>query len=135
MIATLIRTEALEDRTIGVWLFDGEHFCHTLEDTARPDGVKVKGATCIPPGLYRLSLETSPKYGPDTPTINNVPGFVGIRVHGGNTPEDTEGCPLVAFNRIGNIVQGQAKTELVKRLKVAGRSCLLVIVNHFSKIP
>lgn len=135
MIATLIRTEALADRTMGVWLFDGVHFCHTLEDVVRGPGIKVKGKTAIPAGLYRLSLETSPKYGPDTPTINDVPGFVGIRVHGGNGPDDTEGCALVAFNRSGDTIQGQAKTELVKRLKANGGACLLVIVDHFRPLP
>lgn len=135
MIATILRLEAFEDRTLGVWLFDGQHFCYTLEDAIRPPGIKVKGCTAIPGGLYRLTLETSPRFGPDTPTILDVPNFIGIRVHGGNDPKDTEGCPLVAFERVGNSVRGQAKDPLVSRLKKNGGSCLLTIVDHFRKIP
>jgi hypothetical protein len=38
------------------------------------------------------------------PLIHNVPGFEGIRLHGGNTHHNTEGCPLVARQRNVNKV-------------------------------
>lgn len=135
MISVLVRTESLVDRTLGVWLIDGEHFCHVLEDTVRPLGIKLNGVTAIPAGIYRLSLENSPKFGKNCPTINGVSGFTGVRVHGGNKPEDSEGCPLVAFNRIGNEIHGQAKDALVERLLKNYGSSFLVIVDHFRKLP
>jgi len=91
------------DATIGELLQDGLHLCYTLEDTVRERlGVpvaewKVKGATAIPSGTYRIGLEYSPKYGPDTLTIEDVPGYQYIRMHAGNTAADTEGCILLGL--------------------------------------
>lgn len=75
--------------------------CYTLEDAIREiAGVpveqwKVAGETAIPAGRYRLTFEDSPRFGPDTLTVNDVPGFTGIRIHAGNDDADTHGCLLV----------------------------------------
>lgn len=132
---TLVRTEAIADRTLGRLLANGEHFCHVLEDTLRPRGVKVAGVTAIPAGLYRVTLEKSPKFKRIMPTILRVPNFEGIRIHGGNRPEDTEGCPLVAFNRSGLVIHGTAERELTAKIKGAGGSCLLAIIDHLEGLP
>ena len=77
--------------------------CHSLEDQIREvpgqpvEQWKVRGKTAIPAGTYRVTLEYSPRFGVDTPTIHGVPGFVGIRMHAGNVHEDTEGCPLLGM--------------------------------------
>lgn len=90
-------------RTAGVLYIDGPRFCYVVEDTLREvpgrpvHEWKVHGKTAIPAGSYRCTLEHSPRFGPDTITLHGVPGFVGIRVHGGNTEEHTEGCPLVGY--------------------------------------
>lgn len=83
--------------TIGDLYVDGVWFCFTLEDLVRDE--KVDGKTAIPEGVYRVTFENSPKFGPDTLTIHDVPGFTGIRIHSGNTEADTRGCPLVGFKR------------------------------------
>lgn len=102
--------------TQGVLTVDGVHLCYTLEDVVRDH--KIKGETAIPAGTYRVSLEHSGRFGPDTLTINNVPGFEAIRMHGGNTAADTEGCPLLGLARVGiNGVRDCAKAvALVKQL-------------------
>jgi hypothetical protein len=41
----------------------------------------------------------STRFGADTLTINDVEGFEKIRMHGGNTEADTEGCPLLGLVR------------------------------------
>jgi hypothetical protein len=93
----LQRLPSEEKRTHGDLYVDGQWFCYTLEDVVRP--VKIKGETAIPAGRYRLTLEHSPRFGPNTITVHKVPDFVGVRVHGGNTENNTEGCPLVGMER------------------------------------
>lgn len=107
------RGPSQKECTQGSLFIDGAWECFTLEDVVRePDtewryGLhpsqygaavakwKIHGKTAIPSGRYRLSLEDSPRFGPDTITINNVPDYDKIRMHGGNDAEDTDGCPLV----------------------------------------
>jgi hypothetical protein len=100
---------------------DGIIICHTLEDEVREvigqpvDVWKVHGQTAIPSSQfcgrdYVVTLEQSPRFGADTITIHNVPGFVGVRVHAGNDTSDTEGCPLLGMqvNALG-IVGGTSR--------------------------
>lgn len=78
----------------------GAHVCWILEDPireipGRPVATwKQHGCTAIPAGRFQVTLEQSERFGPDTITLRQVPGFSYIRVHGGNTHEDTMGCPL-----------------------------------------
>jgi hypothetical protein len=80
-------------RTHGDLYIDGQWACYTLEDPVRE--VKIKGETAIPEGTYRITMEHSPRFGPNTLTVKDVPGFTGVRIHAGNTEAHTEGCPLV----------------------------------------
>lgn len=105
IVLTLQReTPAGAPRTFGKLVAeDGHRLCYTLEDEVREQAGqpvaawKIKGATAIPQGRYRVSLEHSPRFGPDTLTVHGVPGFVGVRMHAGNTEADTEGCPLLGM--------------------------------------
>lgn len=95
------RTKYRKDRTPGEVLISGEHICFSLEDELRElPGVpveqwKVKTRTAIPAGHYLVALEDSVRFGKNTLTLLAVPGFSAIRVHGGNTEADTEGCPMM----------------------------------------
>ena len=99
MKITIQRAPSHGGATIGKLSIDGIMACYTLEDEVREvpgqpvSEWKIKGATAIPAGEYRVTLEDSGRFGPDTLTINNVPGFQYIRMHAGNTSADTEGCP------------------------------------------
>jgi hypothetical protein len=103
MEITVMREPSRGGATIGKLFVDGAFKCHTLEDEIREiDGQpvhswKVKGATAIPAGRYRVALEYSPRFGSDTLTIHDVPGFQYIRMHAGNTSADTEGCLLLGL--------------------------------------
>ena len=96
----ITRDRPLADRTLSVVELDLPDdgagwlpFGYCCEDLDRGDGAeKVPGATAIPVGTYAVRLYDSPKHGPDTPELVNVPGFQHIQIHSGNGPEDTEGC-------------------------------------------
>lgn len=81
--------------TIGTLSIDGANECFTLEDVVRADGAKVYGETAIPAGTYKVIISYSNRFKRDLPLVADVPGFVGIRIHPGNTAEDTDGCILV----------------------------------------
>lgn len=103
MKLTLIRTDLLKGKTFGLLDIDGEFFCHTLEDEDRrletnPTG-KVYGETAIPRGSRVVVLDFSHRFKQTMPHVLGVPQFDGIRIHPGNTAEDTHGCILVGKAR------------------------------------
>lgn len=113
----LLRNRFTDEYTTGQLYLEDTYFCFTLEDEVREitgqpvEKWKVNGETAIPRGIYKLTLETSTRFGPDTITIHNVPGFKGIRIHSGNSEKDTEGCPIVGYRitKEGVIVPGTTR--------------------------
>lgn len=78
------------------------YFCDTLEPTWRDyrhGGHKIRGKSAIPEGRYPVVITWSPKMKQWLPLLVNVPMFSGIRIHAGNTAEDTQGCILVGQNQ------------------------------------
>ena len=118
MKLVLQRTKLLPTKTLGNLSIDGKFYCFTLEDTLRPEGVKVKGQTAIPAGIYKVCVTWSNRFRKPLPQILDVPGFDGIRLHGGNTDADTEGCVLVGFNLDAsrNIIYRSASAQLTTML-------------------
>jgi hypothetical protein len=130
MKLTLNRRPSVGGATIGELLADGARVCYSLEDEIREiPGVpvgnwKIKGQTAIPAGTYRVTMEDSPRFGPGTLTINNVPGFVGVRIHGGNTSEDTEGCPLLGLRVTATLIVGGTSRPAVTMVQQKVRAAL-----------
>lgn len=101
----LIRKINTSKSTIGDLFIDGVFFCHTLEDEDKiSKGLpKVFGETAIPKGKYKVIINRSNRFsqlaGKDVflPLLLNVPEYEGVRIHGGNKPEDTEGCILLGM--------------------------------------
>ena len=118
---------------------NGTYFCETLEDTDRGltqemnldiiDKIKVYGKTAIPTGRYRVELTKSKKFGRVLPLLYNVKGFEGIRIHRGNTNEDTLGCILVGQNKaVGKVINSaMAEQNLMDRLKEVEKNELIYI--------
>lgn len=123
MIQLNIRIDRIAKKstyTIGKLYLNGVYFCDTLEDTDRGlyqgmpidnlKEIKIKGATAIPSGKYKITLDVvSPKFSKRStyrfcqgrlPRLINVDGYEGVLIHIGNTARDTEGCILVGQNKV-----------------------------------
>lgn len=93
------------DVTIGSLSVDGDFRCWTLEDAVREvpgrpvAEWKVPGKTAIPYGIYAVQITFSQRFQKPLPLLIAVPGFTGVRIHPGNTANDTEGCILVGRDR------------------------------------
>lgn len=118
MNITLNRIAKKSKYTIGKLYIDGEYFCDTIEDTdrgltqtmtdAQVKSKKVYGQTAIPTGTYRVIISYSNKFKRQMPLLLNVPGFLGIRIHSGNTEKDTEGCLIVGKNKVvGKVIESK----------------------------
>ena len=113
MILTLHRDLIKSTCTLGVLTLgsgsDSLHLGYTCEDIDRhletnPEE-KIKGMSAIPRGKYQVVLSYSNRFKKIMPELLLVPGFSGVRVHGGNTAEDTEGCILVGEQRTSDGVR------------------------------
>lgn len=100
----LIRTDKTENSTISELFINDKFECFILEDKDRglkqsdPIPVieqnKVFGKTAIPKGTYDVVISFSNRFKTYLPLLINVNGYEGVRIHSGNTAEDTEGCLL-----------------------------------------
>ena len=108
--------------TIGRMSLNGEYFCDTLEDTDRGLNAtmsvgeilaqKIKAQTAIPTGKYDVILTLSPRFKRVLPLLLSVKGYEGVRIHAGNTAEDTEGCLLLGENKVkGQVLNSRATLE------------------------
>lgn len=101
---TLKRTLLAVGFTLGTLVAGGHHFA-TVEDEVRElknctlstcQG-KVEGKTAIPAGTYEIKDTYSPRFKKNMLELQAVPGFRGIRIHSGNTADDTEGCLILGM--------------------------------------
>lgn len=92
--------------TVGRLFLGGDNLGATLEDIGRPDGIKIQNETCIPEGLYAVTITKSTRFGRDRLLLFTDPAdkscrlgnirFTGIRVHKGTKTAHTAGCVLFA---------------------------------------
>lgn len=112
--------------TIGDLFIDGVFFCNTIEDVVRrlpaacPNTPKGRNCTCkekvyaetaIPAGLYKVTMEYSPRFKRRLPLLHDVPHFIGILIHSGNTQRDSAGCLIVGFNTVKGMVTNSRATS------------------------
>ena len=139
--------------TIGRLYVDGQYLCDTLEDKDRGltqdmseaeiREVKVYGETAIPMGTYNVVLNIHSRTfgnkasynftGGFLPRLEDVPGYSGILIHGGNTSKDTLGCILVGDNKIkggliNSLVCFRRLYALLKQADSKGDSITITII-------
>ncbi len=109
-------------------MLDGALFAYSLEpdgDGPHPD---------IPLGTYRIIINKSTRFNRMLPLIVDVPGRIGIRIHPGNTAQDTEGCILLGTVRTASMIKNsRAACDLfqakIAPVLAAGQTVLLTIEN------
>ncbi len=88
----------------------------------RPDG-----RNAVPVGRYAIGWTYSPHFQHYTPELMNVPGFTGVRIHGGNTDLDSDGCLItgsyIGMDNEGVILSDDARDKLYAKIRQA-------IINH-----
>src|SRR4051812_13505604 len=110
MLIRLKRLRLLPSATVGVLLISGEARYFTLEDAMREvagapvASWKIDKQTAIGVGIFDLTIDFSNRFQKEMPHILGVPGFDGIRIHGGLTVDNTEGCPMIAYG--ANLLAG-----------------------------
>lgn len=129
MEITIKRIAKKEAYTIGKMYINGKYVCDTLEDTDRGLTAemgerdillqKIPGKTAIPTGTYNVTMNvSSPRFGSKAfyrkvcggrlPRLLDVPGYIGVLIHCGNTAADTDGCILVGENKeVGRVLKSQ----------------------------
>ena len=80
--------------TITLPLEQGERTFDTLENAE----------FLIPAGTYPLRLTWSPRFKKNMPLIDEVPDREGIRIHMGTKPEHSEGCVLLSYEALTNLI-------------------------------
>lgn len=121
-----------ETYTIGDLFIDGVFFSNTLEDRVRPlpptcpytskwqpcqCKEKVYAETAIPAGTYKITMEHSPSFKRVLPCLHNVPHFLGILIHSGNTDVDSKGCILVGNNTVkGRVTESRATSDKLNEI-------------------
>jgi hypothetical protein len=109
MELTVYRTTKTANSTVGDFYINSvkTYFCLEPTDrgltsqtnTQKAASVKIQNKTAIPTGRYRVTRCFSQKHNANVPLVNNVPGFVGIEIHVGNFPKDTDGCLLLGTSK------------------------------------
>ena len=107
----VVRINDNRENTLCKLFIDGKFHCYTLEDTWRP--FKIKHATRIPAGTYKIDFRTEGKFYDRYSNhrnqkirelhkgmlwIKDVPNYQYILIHIGNYARDTSGCLLVGKN-------------------------------------
>jgi hypothetical protein len=95
----VVRSVFSPTTTMGKMFIDEAFFAYTLEDHDRhlngDCSKKLKSKTAIDTGTYEVVVSFSNNFKRYLPLLLQVPCFEGIRIHGGNTCEDSLGCILI----------------------------------------
>ena len=130
----LSRQRFLPHSTLGELRYGAESVCWVLEDAVRevPGAAvgtwKIPHETAIPVGRYRVVITPSARFKRLLPLLLSVPGFEGVRIHPGNTTQDTEGCLLP-----GRRYQTALGTDMVLESRRAFDACFWLIEDVLNR--
>ena len=116
----LIRDSIVNDAVLGSLYVGGVMLCSTLENKK----------TLIPTGTYKLNVSKSPKFGRMLPLVYNekVPMVRGIRIHVGNSVEDSSGCVLVGERAGNKLLNSRSMEQAIT--EIARHDAVLEIVQR-----
>lgn len=145
MKLTLKRKFLGDKYTIGDLFIDGKFFCNTIEDTVRelppvcpntPKGIsckcsgKVYAQTAIPEGTYKVTMEHSPRFKRVLPYLHDVPHFLGILIHSGNSEADSAGCLICGKNTVkGKVTDSRATCDKLNAILSKEKHITIEIIN------
>lgn len=136
--------------TIGHLYIDGKYFCDTIEDKDRGltssmgavaiQSKKVINETAIPTGTYKVSMNTiSPRFQNTSwakkwkgivPRLMDIPGYMGVLIHPGNTEKDTSGCILVGQNKqVGRVINSQTTWHSLMEVLTKEKSQITITIE------
>lgn len=127
MIITLIRKVGTKGFTEGKLYLDGVYFCDTIEDEERVK--KIQDKTAIPKGKYSVIINMSNRFKKLMPLLLNVPNYTGVRIHSGNTSEDTEGCILVGKKLKDGFITKSRDTFKLLMKKLEGQKDITIEIK------
>lgn len=114
MTIQVVRKTFTDKSTISEVYIGNKFICYILEDKDRGllqqmsiEEIKKKkqyAITAIPLGKYEVVITYSNRFKKDLPLLLNVPGYEGVRIHPGNTAENTEGCLLPGVSKSTDFV-------------------------------
>uniref|UniRef100_UPI0035641551 DUF5675 family protein n=1 Tax=Bacteroides fragilis TaxID=817 RepID=UPI0035641551 len=145
MKLTLKRKFLGDKYTIGDLFIDGKFFCNTIEDIVRelpsvcpntPKGIsctcpgKVYAETAIPAGTYKVTMKYSSKFKRVLPYLHDVPHFLGILIHSGNSEADSAGCLICGKNTVkGKVLESRVTCDKLNAILSKEKYTTIEIIN------
>lgn len=110
-----IERESLDPASIGVLYIDGARECHTLELPWKDNRSNI---SCIPPGVYRVTWEESPRLKRNTLRLHGVPDRDGILIHSANWTSELRGCIAFGIRDATNPEHLMESRRAVQRVEI-----------------